>query len=120
VEKENVDPVYEYIDEKVEALKRELQQLRFAHDATANLQAQELLELQRMAASLKLNADVSDFRPIIEQLRKSQTINTQMLTDASAIKQQIITSSEPIKLATDFRVRWVQKLQDSGAEFITY
>lgn len=116
-----VDPVYKYVDGKIKLIKRELQQLKVAHDAVANQHAQALLELQRIVAALKVNSDVDMFTSVIDsQLHNKSTMRTQVITEAAAIKSQILASNKPNALAIGFYQKWEKAFRDLGADFITY
>jgi len=122
MENEHVDPMYKYVDGKIRLIKRELQQLKIAHDAVAKQNAQTLLELQRLVASQKVNSDVDTLVSIIDnQFRnKSTTMRTQVVTEASAVKAQIQTSNKPIVLAVGFYQKWEKTFHDLGADVISY
>ena len=116
-----VDPVYKYIDDKIELIKRELQKFKIAHDAVANQHAQKLLELQRIVSGFKVNSDVDTFTSIIDnQFPNKSSMRTQILTEAAAIKPQILTSNKPIDLAIGYHKKWEKALRNLGADFISY
>jgi len=118
---EHVDPMYKYVDGKIRLIKRELQQLKVAHDAVANQHAQTVLELQRLVASFKVNSDVATFTSIIDtQFPNKSTMRTQIITEAVAVKSQIQTSNKPIGLAIGFYQKWEKGIRDLGADFISY
>jgi hypothetical protein len=121
MENERVDPVYKYVDDKIKLIKRELQQLKVAHDAVGNQNAQAILKLQRIVSGLKVNSDVDTFASIIDtQFSNKQTMRTQVVTEASAIKAQIQTSNEPIDVAVKFYLKWEKTFRDLGADVISY
>lgn len=121
MENEHVDPVYKYIDGKIKLIKRELRQLKVAHDAIANQHAQTLLELQRIVAGAKVNTDVRSFTSVIDdQFPNKSAMRTQVFTEAVAIKSQIHTSDKPIVLAAEFYKKWEKTFRDLGADFISY
>lgn len=118
---EHVDPMYKYVDGKIRLIKRELQQLKVAHDAVANQQAQAILDLQRIVAGLKVNSDVATNISIIDnQFRNKSTMRTQVITEAAAVKSQIQTSNKPMVLAIGFYEKWNKAFRDLGADFISY
>ena len=118
---EHVDPMYKYVDGKIKLIKRELQQLKVAHDAMANQHAQALLELQRIVAGFKVNSDVATFTSIIDtQFPNKSTMRTQIITDAVAVKSQIKTSNKPIVLAIGFYQKWEKTFRDLGADVISF
>ncbi len=118
---ENIDPVYKYIDKKISSVKKELRQLKVAHDAIAGEHTQTLLELQRMVAILKVISDVDFICSVIDsQLHGNATMRSQVIADASAIKAQITTSNNPIHLSANFNKKWMKTLRNLGAEIISY
>jgi len=119
---ENVDPAYKYIDNKFKLLKREINQLKIAHDAIANQHANEILDLKRIIAVVKINNDVNVFSSIINnhQFTTKNSVGTQLLTEASSIKAQIFASNDPLQLAIDYHTKWDQALRNLGLNFISF
>ncbi len=142
MEQENVDPVYKYIDNNVKLIKRELkklkkahdmianqqsqtslelQQLKVAHDAVANKHAQMLLVIQRTMAAWEINSNVQTYSDIIfSQLSRRTELSTQLVADAANAKSQILTSNEPFDIGTNFKNKWSDILEKSGAKIITF
>lgn len=118
---EHVDPMYKYVDDKIKPIKRELKQLKAAHDAVAKQNGQAILALQQLASGIKVNSDVDTFTSIIDtQFRSKTSMRTQIITEASVIKSQIQTSNEPIGLAVQFYQKWAKTFRDLGADIISY
>ena len=121
LEKENIDPVYKYVDDKVKLIKRELQQLKVAHDAIANQHAREILNTQRALAWFKISSDVGAFRDIIQdQLHGNPSLFTQLIADATAAKSKLDTSQEPFSVLLQFTKKWSEILKNLGAEVISF
>lgn len=110
--------------EDVETLKKELAELKTDHVAVVKQLRQQLLDLQRLVAGSKVNADTVNFCDIMDtQLSKKagySTMRTQIITDAAVVKQKIMTSSSPLNLLNDFYQKWTKRLLDLGADMVTY
>jgi hypothetical protein len=104
--KEQVDPVYKYVDGKIKLIKRDLQQLKNAQ-----------LNAERSIAALKVNSDANTFNSVIvDDLPNNKHLITQMLIDATAVKSAVYSSKTPLDLATTFYQKWSQTLRKLGAE----
>ena len=118
---EHIDPVYKYVDGKIKLIKRELQQLKVAHDAMGNRNAEAILVLQQIVSAQKVNSEVDNFTSIIDtQFRSKTAMRTQVIAEAAVIKSQIQTSKEPIGLAIGFYQKWVKTLLELGANATSY
>ena len=120
---DRVDPAYEYIDGKVKLLNRKIRQLKEAHDAVTAQNRADLLDLQRVVAYLKVNSDTAAMCDIIRtetNLRNRESLRTELLAQASAVKANIKTSDNPLTLSGQFTAKWSKRLTDLGADFVTY
>jgi hypothetical protein len=112
--------VDELLNEKLEPIKNELQSLKQAHDKVHKEHADALLNLQRFATGLRVNIDVTEFLHIIAtQLGNKSSFKTQLIADASSLKSEIWTSSNPSKLVNAFHEKWAKKLRDLGTDFVS-
>lgn len=102
--------------------KKELRQLKDAHDAVANKQAQELLDLSRWVAIFEVNSTSNGVITTLDRKlpAKTSTMRTQVMTDAASCKATIMTSNEPFKLCAGFKVKWHKTVKDLGIDAITY
>lgn len=108
------------MDDQIKLVRRELIQLKQANDAVDNQHAQELLELQRVTASLTVNSDVDTVVSIIDNQLRDKVNRNRVVTDAAEVKSKISTSEKPLRLSTEFRDKWWKILNDKGADFVTY
>lgn len=121
MEQEHVDPVYKYIDGKIKLIKREIQQLKVAHDAVANKHAQMLLDIRRTMVAWDINSSVDIFGSIIRnQLSHRDDLVTQLIADAAAVKPEILASEEPFGIGLGFKNKWREKLEKLGANLIRF
>jgi GTPase involved in cell partitioning and DNA repair len=108
--KEQIDPVYKYVDNKVKSIKRELRQLK-----------QTLLIAQQMIASSKVNTDANVFHSIVVTELKNKThISSELLANAASVKAQIGSSEKPIDLAVGFYQKWSERLRELGAHTVEF
>ena len=106
-----------YVDAKIKPIKQELKQLKLALDAMPKQYAQELLEVQRAIASLKINSDVTVFRSIINsKFPQKGHLFTQLVSDAAAEKSKLRSSKTPNVLSINFYKKWSALLKDLGAD----
>jgi hypothetical protein len=106
-----------YVDAKIKPIKREIQQLKVALSAASKQYAQELLEVQRSIANLKISSDVAVFRSIIESnFPKKGHLFTKLVADAATAKSRLRASKTPNELAANFYKKWLALLKKSGAD----
>jgi len=106
-----------YVDAKIKPIKQELKQLKLALDAMPKQYAQELLEVQRAIASLKINSDVTVFRSIINsKFPQKGHLFTKLVSDAAAEKSKLRSSKTPNVLSINFYKKWSALLKDLGAD----
>jgi hypothetical protein len=110
-----------YVDAKIKPIKREIQQLKVALNAMPKQYAQELLEVQRAIAGLKINSDVAVFRTIIESNFPQKThLFTRLVNDAAAEKSKLRSSKTPNVLSINFYKKWSALLKDLGADIAEF
>lgn len=115
MEQGHVDPVYKYVDGKIKLLKRELQQLKVAHDAVAAEQKTALLMTQRDMASFII---VSTFTMAsIKIPHKSQT---QLASLTSAARAKVDAYANPLSVAAQFYNECFKLLGESGVETLDF
>lgn len=104
---ENIDPIYGYIDEKIEAGLK---------DIKANL-----LDTQRQLARLKIILGYNDCSHRMEFLEPvlKQRLQQQLLAEASAMASKTLTSESPISLANKFTTKWYAGLRKYGINTLT-
>ncbi len=102
--KENVDPVYKYIDGKIKLVRRELQQLKVAHDAVVAEQRQALLTTQRNIAAFIITSTCENTLHTLLKLKSKEAdhLITQLTATASASKTSVKTSDDPISISAKF------------------
>jgi len=109
--------------EDIEALKKELGELKTDHAAVIKELRRSILGLQQIVSLLKINSDANDFCRIITdtpKIQDKQSVQTQVLAEASAIKQKIIRANNPNKMVSEYREKWTNFLRSHGADFVTY
>jgi hypothetical protein len=109
--------------EDIETLKKELRELKTDYTAVVQQTRKLILELQQIVTVLKINNDSENICTIVLQTPKipnKQTVQTQVITEASVAKQKIITSSEPIKILDEFKQKWIKFLRGYDADFVIY
>lgn len=113
---EQLDPAYKYVDDKIKLIKREIQQLKEAHDAVAAQQQSALLRTQRFLANSNIAAihnlsldEVWDRRPKKYEAAKDEF----GLQTADAIAK-VGVSNEPLSIADDFRHKRFTDLKKMG------
>ena len=116
MEKEHVDPVYEYVDRNTKLLKRELRSLK----KDIGTLARALLRTQRFLAETqayseanacreKIRADKVSHRNLAEQLTAKLTLTI----------KEIGVSTDPLSVAFEF-TRWcISEQKKLGIEFIS-
>jgi len=110
-----------YVDAKIKPIKQELKQLKLAIDAMPKQLAQELLEVQRAIASLKINSDVTVFRSIINsEFPQKGHLFTKLVNDAAAEKSKLRASKTPNVLSINFYKKWSALLKDLGADIAEF
>ncbi len=115
MENEHVDPVYKYIDNKIKLLKRELRQLKVAHDAVAAEQKESLLKTQRDIASFIVVSTFTMAAPKVP--RKSQS---QLASLTSAARAKINASDNPLSIAGQFYNECFNLLEEVGVETLNF
>ncbi len=109
--------------EDIEALKKGLRELKTDYVTVIKELRRSILGLQQIVSLLKINSDSNDFCQIIvdtPKIHNKQTVQTQVLTEASAIKQKIIRANNPDKLVSEYREKWTNFLRSYGTDFVTY
>ncbi len=97
---EQVDPVYKYIDSKINSLRLEIRRLTITQLVTA-----------RILAALAVNQQVTSLAPLIKRKR---SLMKQLLANASKSKVEIMSSKDPVAIAEDFSAKW-KKIADKLA-----
>ncbi|MFC2022694.1 hypothetical protein ACFLTL_00825 [Chloroflexota bacterium] len=126
MEKENVDPVYVYVDHEIKLLKtelrRELKKLKTTHAATANEHTQALFKLQQFVAEIKIDSLVPHIRAIIDSsnFTTEVEIHNQLIIDASSAKSKIEHSEKPLDICIQFKKKWEKTLLDLSGNVITF
>ena len=101
----------------IESLQEELALLKADHAQVTKQIRQELLDIRRLTAQLKINADSQTIRDIIQtQLPNSLHLKNQELDDVKEAKAQIETSAKPLQIAADYQAKWLKIVKDSGAK----
>jgi len=105
--------------EDIETLQKEIAELREDFAQVTKQLRQELLEIWRLNAQLKVNADSETIRDIIQtQLPNSNHLKAQEIKDMTDAKTQIESSNKPLQIAADYQAKWIKIVRDSGAKFI--
>ena len=121
MEKEHFDPVYGYIDNKIKLLKRELKQLKIAHDTLANKHEKMLLDIQTTIVAWDINSSVDTYGEIIgSQLSHRNDLITQLVADAVNAKKELLNSEHPFDIGLEFKNKWRDKLENLGAKMIKF
>jgi hypothetical protein len=120
VEREQIDPVYRYVDNKIKSVRREIKELKVAQDSVAKQISTSLLDLQRIVVSLKVNSDVDTLSSVIDTQLDNDSLKTELIAEASALKSRLMTSNEPYHLGADFLDKWGKILRGLGADMIKY
>jgi len=122
MENDQIDPVYGYIDNKVKLLKKEIRQLKVAHDAVANAHLQKLLEIQQIVGGWEIHSTVQNLGDIIRNssLPNSENLITQLIADAVSAKSQALGAREPFKICSQFKEKWHNKVKELGANLIEF
>ena len=115
MERNNVDPVYGYVDNKVKLLKRELQQLKIAHDAVASEQKQALLATQKTISAF---IAVSTFSMFATNTPKK--LQSQISSLAGAARAKIDTSDEPLSITAQYYNKCLNLLEENGIDTIYF
>ncbi len=105
--------------EDIEALKRDLSQLKTEHAAVVKQLKQETLNLKRLEAALKINADSATFCEIVDrQMPHKQLIRIEVLADASSARAKLLSSTKPSNISEEFSTKWKNTLLDLGADLM--
>ena len=112
--------ICELIDKKVKPIKKELQQLKKAHDGVAAQQHQALLKTQRGLAHLMIiYASNNGIHVAYEQNPQiAQSIATQLTAQAAIAATKASTSEDPLSVATQFDNECSKCLKGLGIHFI--
>jgi hypothetical protein len=91
---EPLDPVYEYIDEKIKPIKKELRQLE-----------DSLLKTQRIMVRFMILHDSAYYDTIVQRQRPeiANDFFTQLASDASRMMVKAKESQEPLSVYTEFK-----------------
>jgi len=108
---ERIDPVYHYIDHKLDEITKEISRIRLAHEAMIAQQARTQLQTQRSLAIFMVTTAhyLSSLTPGV-----SQDAFTQLGLSASAAVAKIETSADPLPIAAEFRRSFLDALEKSG------
>jgi len=80
-----------------------------------------LLGLERMIVHDRITFETLSLVSIIdEQFPGNKPLRNQLLTDSSAVRKEIESSSEPNQLSLKFHNQWEKKLSDMGAKLIQF
>ena len=122
MEKEHVDPVYEYIDNKVKLLKREIKQLKIAHNAVAQRHEDALIKLEQYVLTFRILSMTNEFSAIIDKsnLGNKQGLITQLLLDAKDAKTNVRKNQDPLPAFSKFRQTWAERLHGLGTDFLEF
>lgn len=120
MERERIDPAYKYIDNKIKSVSREIKELKTSQDSVAKQISKSLLDLQRIVVALKINSDVDTISSVIDYQIKKESLKTQLIAEAAALKSKIMTSDDPYNLGADFLHKWEQTLRGLGADMVRY
>lgn len=120
MEKEKIDPIYKYVDDKLKLIKGELQQLKVAHDAVAAEQKKALLKTQQDLAHFVLLFTTQNTKNTIYRNipHVSDTVITQLVADASAANAKVDNSSTPLVIAIDFQNKCEHLMDELGIELL--
>ncbi len=108
---ERIDPVYHYIDHKLDEVTKELSRIRLAHESMIAQQARTQLQTQRSLAVFIVTTThyLSSLTPGVEH-----DVFTQLSLSASAAIAKIDTSADPLPIAAEFRKAFLDALEKSG------
>jgi hypothetical protein len=108
---ERIDPVYQYVDHKLDEISRELSRTRLAHEAMIAQQARAQLQTQRALAVFIVTTThyLSSLTPGV-----NHDMFTQLGLSASAAIARIETSADPLPIAAEFRKAFLDALEKSG------
>jgi len=121
---EHIDPIYkhvdDYIDDKLKRIKRELQQLKQAHDAIAAEQKAAILRTQLFLADFMVRSEAQSYRNLIGEshhmgisVDTSKVVN-QLVADTTRATTEIRTSKAPLSIAVEFTTKWQNNLKELG------
>ena len=80
-----------------------------------------LLALERMIVYNRITFETLSLVSIIdEQFPGNNALRNQLLTDSSAVRKEIESSSAPNQLSLEFHNQWEKKLSDLGAKLIQF
>lgn len=108
---ERIDPVYQYVDQKLTELSREVSKIRLAHEAMIAQQARAQLQTQRSLAAFMVTTThyMSSLTPGV-----NQDAFAQLGLSASAAIAKIESSQDPLSVAAEFRKTFFDALAKSG------
>lgn len=116
MEQKHVDPVYEYVDEKIKLIKRDLQRLKEAHDAVAAEQKKALLETQRFIAKFNMIYVQNTSLDLLEeqQPEKGKNFISKFIVECTLAISKLDTSDNPFFIATEFSKERYDELEKLG------
>jgi|GEM_PF-1958118 len=107
-------------ERKLDKIKREVEQLKIAHDAVANLHKAELLKTQRALANESVRnvcnsclVHAKNLEPVIGQRFVSQLSN-----EVKDVNPKIAISENPLPLMSEFRDKCRNRLHKLGIQFM--
>jgi len=105
--------------EDIKTLKQDLSQLKSEHAAVLKQLKQETLNLKRLEAALKINANSSTFCEIVDrQMPHKQLIRIDVLADAANARTKILSATKPASISDEFFTKWKNTLLDLGADLM--
>lgn len=79
------------------------------------------ISLERMIVYDRITSETMALVSIIDdQFRGNKELRNQLLTESSAVRKEIESSTTPNQLSLKFHEQWEKKLQDLGAKFIQF
>ena len=120
MEQEQIDPVYKYVDDKIKLIKRELSQLKVAHDATIQRHQEALLVSSRNIARFIILSTARQTKDIIYREKPSidNQIIIQLLLDAKGARIEVDTSDNPLLTSAKFENNCLELLKRLGIKVV--
>ena len=110
----------ETLEKETNKLRGELDRLKFAHDAVANNIEPSILRTQRVMARFMAFSMGHYYIDAVqrEKPRAVAKFASQVLVDISSIREQIISSNEPMKLFAEQQKKWNGEVKKIGVNLV--
>ena len=113
-------PAIEHLEKEVKLLKKELKQLKIAHDAVSNRLDSSLLDTQRILAKFMVVADGRYYIDLVwrKLSGKALAFESQVLTDIGSTRGKIDDSEKPLQLYKDFHDKCTKRIKNMGIQLL--